>query len=271
MRHAISNNLLSTNGLIILKNKEWLEKQRVAGKIAARTLSMLEKEVQNKTTKSLIELNNMAEDLIVSSGGIPTFKNYKGFPNACCISTQKQVVHGIATDYKLQEGDVVKFDLGVTIDGCIADSAITVLFGEAKSSQHIKLIQSNKEALLKSISAIAVGKRIGVIGHTINKCIKGYGFNVIDKYGGHGIDTAPDGTGIPHAYPFISNKSSPDEGPHIQAGMTIAIEPIATIGSTNTYVDKDGWTVYCDGELAVHEEHTIFVHEDRVEIITLRD
>jgi methionyl aminopeptidase len=213
----------------------------------------------------LLELNQFAEDFIISSKGIPTFKNYKGFPSGVCISVNKHLVHGIPTDYKLISGDVVSFDLGVTIEGAIADTAITCIYGEPKSEVHVQLLKATEESLMRGINAIAVGKRLGCIGQAISKCAKQHGFGLITQYGGHGLDWD-----IPHAPPFVSNKSTAEEGIHIQPGLGIAIEPMLVIGSTETKTLADGWTVVTDG-IGAHFEHSVFVHEDRVEIITDRN
>ena len=254
----------SSNGLFKLKGQDWLDKQREAGKIAAATLVGLKAQVEGKMSYSLIELNNIAEKFITKAGGIPTFKGYKGFPAGVCISVNKQLVHGIPTDYKLQEGDVVSFDLGVTIGGAIADTAITCIFGEPKSLQHVKIVKATEEALMKGIQAIEVGKKLGCIGNAIYKCAKGHGFSVINNYGGHGLDWD-----VPHAAPFVANKSDPEEGFRIQPGLAIAIEPMLVPGSVTTKTSDDGWTVETN-DIGAHFEHSVFVHEDHVEIITDR-
>jgi len=255
---------------INLKGNDWLEKQRVAGKIVSATLSLLENEVKNNTQLSLLELNKLAESFIYDSKAIPTFKGYKGFPCGVCISVNKQLVHGIPTDYKLQEGDVVSFDLGATYEGVIADSAITCIYGTAKSEQHKLLLKATEESLMEGINAIRIGDRLGCIGYAINKCLKKYGFGVIHNYGGHGISFNPvTGEGIPHASPFVSNKSNRDEGIRIQPGLVIAIEPMAVIGDTYTFVASDNWTV-CGMGISAHYEHSIYVHNDYVEIVTAR-
>ena len=261
----ISNNgPFNTNGLFKLKNQDWLEKQRKAGKIAASALILLQQQVEEKTNKSLLELNNLAEQFIIDSGGVPTFKGYKGFPAGVCISVNKQLVHGIPNDYHLQAGDVVSFDLGVTIDGAIADTAITCIFGVPKSDKHIKIIKTTEESLIKGIEAISIGKKLGCIGNAISRHAKSNGFNVINNYGGHGLDW-----NTPHAPPFVMNKCSADEGFRIQPGLAIAIEPMLVPGSINTRTANDGWTVMTD-DIGAHFEHSIFVHEDHVEIITAR-
>lgn len=254
----------SVSSFVMLKNQDWLDKQRIAGKIAAQTLVALQKKVEEKTTDSLLELNAFAEDIITNAGGFPTFKGYKGFPAGVCISVNKQLVHGIPTDYQLVEGDVISFDLGVTVDGAIADTAITCIYGQSKSDKHVTLIKATEESLIKGIEAISVGKRLGCIGNAISRCAKWYGFSVITKYGGHGLEWNQ-----PHAQPFVENKSELENGIRIQPGLSIAIEPMLVLGSTDTKVDIDGWTVVTP-DIGCHFEHSIYVHEDHVEIITDR-
>lgn len=220
--------------------------------------------MHNKTNLSLLELNNIAEKMIIEAGAIPTFKGYNNFPATLCISVNEQLVHGIPTSYKLQEGDVVKFDVGVTVDGAIADTAITCIYGLPKYDWHIKMLNATKEALDKGIAAIAIDKKIGVIGNAIYKSVKGNGFAVITNYGGHGLDW-----NTPHAPPFIDNKSDPSDGIRIQSGLSIAIEPMVVLNDTKNYRSADGWTVITNG-IGCHMEHTVFVHSDHVEIITDR-
>ena len=266
-------NTFNNHSFITLHDQEWLEEQRVVGKICANTLSLLENLVKEKTTKSLIELNQIAEDYIESQGATCTFKNYGGsptkrpFPAGVCISVNKQLVHGVPTDYVLKDGDVVSFDLGATSkNGVIADTALTCIYGQPKSEQHVKLVKATEEALNKAIAAIQVGKRIGVIGEAIYKHGRQNGFGVISSYGGHGIQAHK-----PHAEPFISNKSDANEGVHIAPGMVLAIEPLFVIGSsTRTQTLEDGWTIVTD-DVSSHYEHSVYVHEDHVEILTARN
>lgn len=266
MKITYSGETFSSNGFFKLKNQDWLNKQRVAGKVVAKTLNLLLDQVNNKTNLTLIELNELAEKFIYNNNCTPTFKNYKGFPAGVCISVNKQLVHGIPTDYKLQDGDVVSFDLGATYEGAIADSAVTCIFGEPKSKEHVKLIQTTEEALVNAINLIKIGNQLGCIGDVIFKHAKRNNFSVVTQYGGHGLDWNE-----PHASPFVCNKSELNEGIHIQPGLTLAIEPLFVIGnSSKTNISKDGWTVYADN-ICCHFEHTIFIHENYVEIITDRN
>lgn len=261
-----SKNPFANNMIVSLKDDKWLGYQRIAGRIASDALIALEQEVDNRTQLSLIDLNAYAEEIIVKAGGFPTFKGYKGFPAGVCISVNKQLVHGIPTDYKLQQGDIVSFDLGVTIEGAIADTALTCIYGEPKTEGHARLVKDTEEALMRGIRAIQVGKRLGVIGQAIYKYAHGLRYGIVNNYGGHGLDW-----NIPHASPFVQNKSTEDEGIRIQAGLTIAIEPMLVLGSDlTTTTGDDGWTVYTR-EIGAHFEHSVFVHEDHVEIITDRN
>lgn len=265
MRTNAPKELFTENSFVRLKDKNWLEKQRVAGRIAAETLLLLQNAViLSSTHLTLLELNAMGEDYIHSKGGICTFKGYKGFPAGVCISVNKQVVHGIPTDYRLEDGDLVSFDLGVTIEGAIADTAITCIYGQPKSERHAKLVQDTEDALMRGIAAIKVGERLGVIGQAIYKQAHQQGYGIINNYGGHGLDW-----NVPHAPPFVENNSNPGRGIHIQPGLAIAIEPMLTLGSTTTTTLNDGWTVVTP-DLSAHFEHSIYVHEDHVEIITDR-
>lgn len=260
-----SKNFFANSELFKLKDQDWLEKQRVAGKVVAGALSLLEEQVKSGTQKSMTELNNLAETYILDQNCSLTFKNYKGFPAGVCISVNKELVHGIPKNYYLKEGDVVSFDLGATYQGAIADSAITCIFGTPKSEQHVRLIKSTEEALMKGINAIAVGKKLGCIGYAISRSAKGNGFGIITKYGGHGLEWNQ-----PHAPPFVENRSEENSGFRIQAGLSIAIEPMLVIGSTETRVANDGWTVMTDN-IGSHSEHSIFVHDDHVEVLTWRE
>lgn len=264
MRITARKESFSENGFIKLKNQDWLDKQRVAGRIAATALKKLESYVEGKTFHSTLVLSRVIEQFILDQGGTPTFKGYKGFPEAVCISVNKELVHGIPKDQVLDDGDIVSFDLGVTYQGAIADTAITCIFGKPKSDAHVKLVKATEESLMKGIQAIQVGNRLGCIGNAISRCAKGHGFQVINHYGGHGLDW-----NVPHAAPFVENKSEPDKGIRIQPGLAIAIEPMLVPGSTSTRVLDDGWTVVTN-DIGAHFEHSIFVHPDRVEIITDR-
>jgi methionyl aminopeptidase len=162
----------------------------------------------------------------------------------------------------LLEGDLVSLDLGATFEGAIADAAFTCIYGEPKSKEHVRLIRTCHDALYVAIKAIKVGKRLGVIGNAIHKYCKDSGYNLITKYGGHGLDY-----NIPHAEPFVANKSKTTDGIRIRPGLSIAIEPMLVIGQAKTKVESDGWTVVTPG-IGAHFEHSVTVTETGNHIIT---
>lgn len=262
-----SNSDKLQNQFIHLQHSDWLEKQRVAGAALSEVMSLLKQLVSDKTTMSLKEIDRFVDDEVTKRKCYPTFKNFKGFPGAICLSVNKQLVHGIPSDVQLKDGDLISFDFGCTFEGAIADSAVTVIYGDPAKKEHVRLIETTRDCLYNSIKAIAVGKPLGVIGNAIYRTAKQAGFNVITKFGGHGISWNK-----PHADIFVPNRALPEEGIHIQPGLTIAIEPLLVPGncSGNTRIDDDGWTV-CTDDIGCHHEHSIFVHNDRVEIITWRE
>lgn len=260
----------SISDFIILQDNTWLERQRIAGKVVAGALQLLEKAVKEKTIMTMLELNNMAEEYIEKNGCSSTFKNYKGFPCGVCISVNTVLVHGIPNEYRLQEGDKISFDLGATYNGAIADSALTCFYGIPKQ-EYSDLSEDTRQSLYNGIKSIKIGKRLGCIGDVIYKTLKDK-YDVITNYGGHGLSCTADGIGIPHAQPFIPNRSNINDGVRAQVGMTIAIEPQATIRSSNFYTKTadDGWGVLTP-EVGSHWEHSLYIHKDRIEIITYRE
>lgn len=266
----ISNPILDSS-YVKLQGLDWLERLRIAGNCVASVMTLLENLVKDKSSLSLLEISKFAESEILKKDCSPTFKGYKGFPEAVCISVNKQLVHGIPSDYRLKEGDVVSFDFGATYKGAIADSASTFIFGQAASKDHLKGTEITRLCLENAIKSITIGKRLGVIGDAIYKTAKNNGFKVIENYGGHGISCDDSGNGIPHSHPFVSNRSTPGEGIRIRPGLTIAIEPMLVPfnSKADTKVSSDGWTVYTE-EIGFHEEHTIYISENGPEIITKR-
>ena len=261
----IDKNNFSNNNLVRLKNQDWLDKQRIAGKVVAGTLSLLENQIKQRTHLTYAQLSELGELNIAKGGCTPTFKGYKGFPAGVCISVNKQLVHGIPTDTKPQDGDVISFDLGATYEGAIADSALTCIYGTPKMERHLDLVKSTEESLMRGIRAIGVDKKLGCIGHAIYKYGRDKGYSVVNNYGGHGIDWDQ-----PHSSPFVANKADVNDGIRIKPGLAIAIEPMLVIGPADTQVSGDGWTVVTN-DIGAHFEHSVFVHEDRLEIITWRD
>ena len=251
------------NSLIHLYNQESLVKQKIAGRCVSNILKECGKLINNKTPNlSLKDLEQITYLYTKNMDCIPTFLNYHGFPGAACISVNKQLVHGIPSDYILQDGDVVSVDVGATFEGKIADAARTWIYGTPKSKEHVRLLTTCKNALKSAINNIAIDKHLGIIGYTIYKETKNSGFSLITNYGGHFI-----AHNQPHAEPFVPNKSDKNEGIRFQSGCSLAIEPMLVIGDAITKTANDGWTVLTPG-IGCHFEDTICLMDDEVHIIT---
>ena len=201
----------------------------------------------------------IAEDYIRSHGGIPTSKGYKGaggvpFPTATCISPNDVIVHGIPNGYKAREGDIISFDIGVTKDGLIADSAATFPVGEI-SAEAQRLLDVCRAALDAGIDAAQVGSMVGDISAAVQTVVEDAGFSVVRSLVGHGVGKSY------HEEPQVPNFVTPYRGPQLVEGMTIAIEPMITAGGPDVHLHDDGWTISTDdGSLTAHFEHTVADH-----------
>lgn len=252
--------------LVPLHSDSWYQKQLVAGRAVAKCLTISSEMIKHNPGVNLKDLESVCEKIIKDHDCTPTFKGYKGFPGAICTSVNKNIVHGIPRDYKVKEGDVVSIDLGATYEGAIADSATTAICGKPLNPEHQVMVDKCYQALIEGIKAIHLDKNIGVIGSAIYNYVKKSHFKLITDYGGHGINWNK-----PHCDPFVANKANKNEGVRIQAGMALAIEPMLVMGlSDKTKVLKDSWTVAAK-DIGCHSEHSVFVHSDCVEIMTLRD
>jgi len=247
---------------IILKNQNWLNNQKHAGRCAANILKSCGELISsNIPNTSLKDLENIAFNLFKAYDCLATFLNYNGFPNSICVSVNKVLVHGIVSDYILQPGDVLSVDVGATFQGSIADAARTWIYGEPISQMHVELLEVCKKALNAGQEAVRVGNRIGAIGYAINKVASKSPFGLITEYTGHGI--GPD----LHENPYVLNKSLPNEGIRIINGLSIAIEPMLVIGQPITKVGPDGWGVFTP-DVGCHFENSITVFENKIHIIT---
>jgi len=248
---------------IKIKNKDWIENQKFAGKVLSEAHTIIKTMIDDKVPKlSLRDLEQAAIEHIEKNNCTPTFLNYKGFPGAICASVNKQIVHGIPTDYVLKEGDVVKIDFGATFKGAITDAARTHIFGEPHSVKHVEMIDLCRKSLYNAINELEVGKRVGVIGNTIYNTVKDSEFTLITKYGGHGISDEV------HAQPFVANKASKDEGVRLVDGMVLAIEPMLIMGrSSQTKTASDKWTVYSE-DIGCHFEDSVLIQDEGITILT---
>jgi methionyl aminopeptidase len=246
--------------VIIRKSAQEIELMAASGVVVAGTLALLKERLEPGV--SMAELDRIAEDYIRSHGGVPTSKGYKGFPAATCISPNEMIVHGIPGDYRAQEGDIVSFDIGVTKDGLIADSAATFGVGEI-SDEAQRLLDVCQAALEAGIEAAQVGSRVGDISAAVQQTVEEAGFSVVRSLVGHG-----DGRDY-HEEPQVPNVVMSWHGPQLVEGMTLAIEPMITAGEPEVYVHDDEWSISTvDNSLSAHFEHTVAVTADGPRILT---
>jgi methionyl aminopeptidase len=200
-------------------------------------------------------------------GGEAAFKGYQGFPEVICISVNDEVVHGIPrADKIIAEGDIVGLDFGVKYKGMITDAAISVIIGKPKQQGHIRLVEDTKKALDIGIAAVHDRVRTGDIGFAVEQSLKHRRYGIVRDLVGHGV-----GHQI-HEDPNIPNYGRANTGPWLDKNMTIAIEPMVTLGGDRVYIAKDGWTVRtADGSWSAHFEHTVLITEDGAEILTSLD
>jgi len=228
--------------------------------IVADTVEMLSEYVIAGV--SLIDLDNKAEEYIVSCGARPAFKGYMGFPSTLCISIDDAVVHGIPHDGYLREGQIVGIDCGAELNGYYGDHARTFAVGDITDEKN-KLMQITKESLYKGIEQAKPGNFVGDIGHAVQSHAESYGYSVVRELVGHGIGEKL------HEEPQVPNYGNPNQGYKLHAGMCIAIEPMINLGSKEVYTAKDGWTIFTmDGQVSAHFEHTIAIKEDGPHILS---
>ncbi len=255
-----SNSAPPYTGGATLKSSRELELMRQAGRIVGQTLALLRDSV--RPGMETRELDAMANREIRRLGGKPVFKGYRGFPATICTSLNEEIVHGIPGPRVLKEGDLVKLDVGASVEGYIGDAAITVGVGKI-SPQAQKLIEVTYQSLLKGIQAARDGAHVGDIGAAIQEYVESHGFSVVREYVGHGVGR------FLHEEPQIPNYGSRGMGPILRKGMTIAIEPMVNLGHWKTRLMDDQWTVVTeDGSLSAHFEHTIAITDGEPEILT---
>jgi methionyl aminopeptidase len=246
--------------MIIRKSVQEIEGMARAGELVHETLQLVAEHIEPGV--SMLELDRIADEHIASRGGVPTSKGYKGFPAALCISPNSMVVHGIPSSYQAQEGDLISLDLGVTLAGLVADSAVTVPVGEITAEAQ-RLLDVCQEALVAGIEQAQIGNRLSDISHAVQLVVEEAGFSVVRSLVGHGVGRSY------HEDPQIPNFGPPGRGPVLQEGMTLAIEPMITAGSPDVYVHEDDWSISSvDDSLAAHFEHTVAVTPEGPRILT---
>jgi len=246
---------------IFIKNPEQLDIMRAAGKIAAETLALLEKNITVGVTTG--ELDRLADAYIRSQGAAPSFLNYNGFPASVCISLNEQVIHGVPGIRRLKSGDIVGIDVGACLRGFHADAARTFPVGEI-TDEHKRLIAVTEESFFKGIEFARKDCFLHQICAAIGFHAERNGFSVVRGYTGHGVGRKL------HEDPQIPNFKLPTRGPRLSQGMTLAIEPMVNAGKADIKILEDGWTVVTkDGKYSSHYENTVVITDNGPEIITL--
>lgn len=246
-----------------VKTASEISAMRESGRMLATVLQVLKQQLQpGMSTKDLARI---AESELKSLGGEPSFRGYQGFPDVICISVNAEVVHGIPSDKKIiQAGDIVGLDFGVTYKGMVTDGAISVIAGgNALKPAHQQLVIETERAMLAGIAALHDNVRTGDIGAAVQAVLDKGHYGIVRDLVGHGVGHSL------HEDPNIPNYGRANTGPWLQAGMTIAIEPMATLGTERVYVADDGWTILTqDGSWSAHFENTVLITSDGAEILT---
>jgi methionyl aminopeptidase len=248
--------------VIIRKSPAEIDRIARAGALVAETIAHVGERIEPGVTT--LELDSIADEFIRSHDGVPTSQDYKGYPRAICISVDDVVVHGIPDETVVEEGSLVTIDVGVTLDGAIADSAYTFGVG-ALDPESQRLLDVCQDALAAGVAEARLGNRIGDISHAVQTVVEGAGFSVVKSLVGHGVGRHY------HEDPHVPNFGEPGRGPRLSEGMTIAIEPMITMGAPTVVLAEDGWTISTsDGSRAAHFEHTVAILADGPRILTPR-
>ena len=247
--------------MIFLKNKNEIKDIDRACKIVRDTLFYIEEYVVPDVTS--LDLDKMAEEFILSKGAIPGFKGLYGFPSTLCVSIEDEVVHGIPSNRRLKDGEIVGIDVGSIFNDFYGDHAKTFCVGKVSDSKQ-KLVDVTKKSLLLGIDEVAPGKYIGDIGYAIQNYAESNDFSIVRELVGHGIGRKL------HEEPQIPNYGTMNTGPEIKEGMCLAIEPMLNEGKESIITKEDGWTICTsDGKPSAHFEHTVTVTEKGVKILTI--
>lgn len=244
-----------------VKTATEISAMRESGRMLATVLAALQKRIAvGMTTKDLALI---AKEELRALGGQPAFLGYNGFPDVLCVSVNEAVVHGIPGPQVIQDGDIVSMDFGVTYRSMITDAAITAIVGAANDT-HQKLVQTTETALMAGIDQVRAGAHIGDISNAVETVLNAGKYGIVRDLVGHGVGHEL------HEDPNIPNYGRAGSGPVLEAGMTIAIEPMATLGKDGVFMEDDGWTILTrDRSLAAHFEHTVLVTRDGAEILTV--
>jgi methionyl aminopeptidase len=245
-----------------IKNEEEILRMDEAGQVVALVHARIEPAIAPGVTTA--ELDTIARDTLAESGAVSSFLGYHGFPAHICASVNDEIVHGIPGGRRLREGDIISVDVGAILAGYHGDSAWTYGVGQI-SEEAAALLRDTEDALYLAVEAATSGNRLGAIGYAVESHAQRLGRGVVRNYGGHGIGRQM------HEDPHVPNIGRPDRGVVLRSGLTLAIEPMLTLGSEDSTTLADGWTVVtADGSLAAHYEHTVVVSPDGGRVLTRR-
>ena len=249
--------------MIIRKSEAELERMARAGRVVVDVLALVGEHARPGATTA--ELDALAEDFIHAQGGVPTFKGYRGYPASICTSPNDMIVHGIPGRYVLEEGDILSVDVGVTLDGYVADSAYTFAIGRVQPEAE-RLLEVCQDALAAGVEQCFPGGRLSDISHAVQQVTEENGYSVVRALVGHGVGRSM------HEDPQIPNFGPPGRGPELASGMVFAIEPMINAGGPDIRVHDDEWSIStADGSLSAHFEHTVAVTEEGPRILTLAE
>jgi methionyl aminopeptidase len=246
--------------VIVKKTPEQIERMAAAGDILVRTLDLVAGKVRPGVTTK--ELDETAERFIRSQGAVPAFKGYRGFPGSICASPNAMVVHGIPGPYKLERGDILSVDIGVVLDGWVADAARTFPVGQVSGVAR-KLLDVTEGSLFSAVEQCVAGNRLGDVSHAVQAHVEAHGLSIIRSLVGHGIGRDM------HEDPQIPNFGPPGRGPRLEEGMVLAIEPMVTAGRHQVRMADDHWSIFTqDGSLAAHFEFTVAITAEGPRVLT---
>ena len=247
--------------MITIKTSSQLDSMRKAGAVVAAALKAAERCVKAGVTT--LEVNAAVEDCILAAGAVPSFKNYRGFPFATCISINDVVVHGFPSPRILKEGEIVSVDVGAKLNGYHGDAARTFLIGKVAPAA-AKLVEVTQQSFFEGIKFARAGRRLGDLSHAVQAYAQSFGYGVVREMVGHGIGAAL------HEDPNVPNYGVAGTGVLLKKGFTLAVEPMITAGGYRIKIDGDGWTCRTvDGSLSAHYENTIIITDGEPEILTL--
>jgi methionyl aminopeptidase len=251
---------MHTTRVIIIKSPREIEQMRRSNLIVAEVFQGLKKVIGPGISTQ--ELDQITESIILLKGALPAFKGYRGFPASLCVSINEEIVHGIPSQRRLREGDIVSLDVGVNLNGYFGDGAITLPVGEVDQEAR-RLLEVTEKALSIGIEKAKLGNRLSDISYAIQSWVESQGFSVVRDFVGHGI-----GRDL-HEEPQIPNFGSPHQGPRLEKGMVFALEPMVNEGTYEVKILSDGWTVVtADGKRSAHFEHTIVITDQGAEILS---